>query len=66
VYFGSRGYLDAYRPHYMGLDVDAFLAGMERCFHTVVASDEEYPQVEIVPDTIPEIHLDPPPAPAAD
>ncbi len=23
---------------------------------------EDYPQIDIVPDTIPEIHLDPPPA----
>ena len=28
----------------------------------VIAAAEDYPQIDIVPDTIPEIHLDPPPA----
>ncbi len=62
VYFGSCGYLEPYRPKYMGLDLDKFLAEMKICFAEVIAAAEDYPQIEIVPDTIPEIHLDPPPA----
>lgn len=62
VYFGSCGYLEPYRPKYMGLDLDKFLAEMKTCFTEVIAADEDYPQIDIVPDTIPEIHLDPPPA----
>ncbi len=62
VYFGSCGYLEPYRPKYMGLDLDKFLAEMKICFAEVIAAAEDYPQIDIVPDTIPEIHLDPPPA----
>ncbi len=56
-----RGYLDSYRPKHLGLDLDAFLGQLDACFAEVMASTEEYPQIEIVPDQIPEIHLDPPP-----
>jgi predicted metal-dependent hydrolase len=65
VYFGSCGYLEPYRPTYLGLDLDAFLAQFKVCFAEVLASEAEFPQIDIVPDTIPEIHLDPP-AVAAD
>lgn len=61
VYYGSCGYLEPYRPKYMGLDLDKFLAEMKTCFTEVIATTEDYPQIDIVPDTIPEIHLDPPP-----
>ena len=56
-----RGYLNPSRPVRHGLDLDKFLAGLDDCFRDVVASDEEFPQIEIDPDRIPEIHLDPPP-----
>lgn len=59
---GCRKYLDPFRPRHMGLDLDRFLAQLDECFAEVMASQEEYPQIEIVPDLIPEIHLDPPPA----
>jgi predicted metal-dependent hydrolase len=59
VYQSSRGYLEEYRPAYLGLDLDAFLAQFERCFAGVLASQEEFPRLEIDPELIPEIHLDP-------
>ncbi|RIK83126.1 MAG: DUF309 domain-containing protein [Planctomycetota bacterium] len=59
VYGTSRAYLDEYRPAYKGLDLDAFLAQYDRCFAAVLNSTDEYPQIEIDPDQIPEIHLDP-------
>jgi uncharacterized protein len=65
VYFGSRGYLEPYRPKHLGIDLDKFLAEMEHCFAEVVSSPDEFPQIEIVADTIPEIHLDPPPVVAS-
>lgn len=57
VYDSSLTYLQDYRPHYLGLDLDAFLRQYEACFADVLASTEEFPQIEIVPDLIPEIHL---------
>lgn len=61
VYYGSCGYLEHYRPRYWGLDLDKFLGEMKQCFGEVVESVEDFPNIEIVPDLIPEIHLDPPP-----
>ncbi|MBL9084672.1 MAG: DUF309 domain-containing protein [Planctomycetales bacterium] len=62
VYYGSCGYLEPYRPKHLGLDLDKFYADMKTCFTAVIESTEDFPQIEIVADTIPEIHLDPPPA----
>jgi predicted metal-dependent hydrolase len=59
VYLTSRVYLEDYRPAYEGLDLEAFLSQYERCFAEVLASTEEFPRLEIEPDLIPEIHLDP-------
>jgi uncharacterized protein len=57
VYHTSRGYLAEYPPMYMGLNLQAFLAQYERCFADVLANDDEFPRIDIVPDSIPEIHL---------
>ena len=62
LFYGSRGYLEPYRPKHMGIDLDKFLQQMEACFAEIIQSEEAFPQIEIVPDLIPEIHLDPPPA----
>lgn len=57
VYQSSLGYLADYPRFYLGLELETFLAQYERCFADVLASDEEFPRIEIVPDLIPEIHL---------
>lgn len=57
VYLTSRGYLDEYGSHYEGLDLSEFLAQYEKCFAEILASEEEFPEFEIEPDLIPEIHL---------
>lgn len=59
VYLSSLAYLQDFRPACQGLDLEAFLTQYERCFAEVLASTEEFPRIEIVPDLIPEIHLDP-------
>jgi predicted metal-dependent hydrolase len=61
LYHSSRAYLEPYGPLFQGLNIAAFLEQFERCFVDVLASTEEFPKIEIVPDLIPEIHLDPPP-----
>jgi predicted metal-dependent hydrolase len=58
VFYGSCGYLEPYRPKHMGIDLDKFLGELKVCFADVVASQEEFPQIEIVADRIPEIHLE--------
>jgi predicted metal-dependent hydrolase len=57
VYHSSRNYLAEYVPFYEGLNLEEFLAQYERCFVDVLANEEEFPRIEIVPDLIPEIHL---------
>jgi predicted metal-dependent hydrolase len=57
LYHSSRAYLEPYRPWFMGIDLDKLFAEMEACFVDVLASTEEYPKIDIVPDLIPEIHL---------
>jgi len=60
VYFSSRNYLKEYGPVCVGLDLEKFLAQFDSCFADVAASDVQFPQIEINPDLIPEISLDPP------
>jgi predicted metal-dependent hydrolase len=60
VYRSSRGYLEQYGPKCLGLNVEKFLAEFDACFAEVAASQEEFPQIDINPDLIPEIALDPP------
>ena len=57
-----HGYLEPYLPRYLGLDLEAFLAGFDRCLAEVAASDEAFPAIQLDPDLLPEIHLDPPAA----
>ncbi|MFM9011036.1 MAG: DUF309 domain-containing protein [Planctomycetota bacterium] len=57
-----HGYLEPYAPRHLGLDLIAFLADFDRCLADVAASTEDYPAIELNPDLLPEIHLDPPPA----
>lgn len=56
-----RRYLVVFGPWFEGLDVEQFIAEMDRCFEHVAASTEEFPRIEIDPELIPEIHLEPTP-----
>lgn len=60
VYRSSRGYLEPYGPTCVGMNIEKFLAEFDACFAEVAASQEEYPHIEINPELIPEITLDPP------
>jgi predicted metal-dependent hydrolase len=62
LYHSSRAYLEPYRPFHLGIDLEKFLAQFDCCFAEVLANTEEFPQVEIDADQIPEIHLEAPPA----
>lgn len=57
LYYGCRGYLEPYQPIHMGLDLAAFLNQLEACCAEIIASQEEFPKIDIIPDLIPEIHL---------
>lgn len=57
LYHSSRGYLEPYRPWHEGVDLDKLFADLERCCADLLASKDEFPKVEMIPDLIPEIHL---------
>jgi len=53
---GSQRYLRPYRPRFLGLDVDAFLAAVERCAEDGLALRPP----RMTPGLIPSIDLHPP------
>jgi predicted metal-dependent hydrolase len=57
-----HGYLEPYTPQHLGLDLTTFLRQFDACLAEVAASTEDYPSIELDPELLPEIHLDPPPA----
>lgn len=57
LYYGSRGYLEEYRPFHEGLDLEKLFRELEACCAEILSSTEEYPRAEIVGDLVPEIHL---------
>jgi hypothetical protein len=59
LYHSSRGYLEPYGPKHEGVNIEKLLAELERCVRPILDSREEFPRIEIVPDLIPEIHLEP-------
>jgi len=58
LYHGCRGYLEEYRPKYLDLNLDQLLSQLEICCREILDSKEEFPKIDIVPDLIPEIHLE--------
>jgi predicted metal-dependent hydrolase len=58
LYHSSRAYLEPYRPRHMGIDLEKLLWEFEVCFAEVLASGEEFPEIEVDPERIPEIHLE--------
>ena len=56
-----HGYLEAYAPYHLGLHVSRFLESFDACLKEVAARTEDYPTIELDPELLPEIHLDPPP-----
>jgi predicted metal-dependent hydrolase len=58
LFHSSSDYLSAYGPWHLGLNVEKFLVEFKRCFAEVIATNEEFPKIEVDPELIPEIHLD--------
>ncbi len=61
LYFSCNKYLGEYPAEFEGIDVAKLRAELKVCCDELLASDEEYPKLEIDPELIPEIHLDPAP-----
>ncbi|MGA0038967.1 MAG: DUF309 domain-containing protein [Pirellulales bacterium] len=61
LHASARAYLEPYKPHHLGLDLEQFVAAFDRCLAEVAASQEDFPDITLDPELLPEIHLDPPP-----
>lgn len=57
LYDTSTSYLEPYRPCYADLDVDKLIGDLNQCCAEILASTERFPDIEIDPEKIPEIHL---------
>lgn len=60
-----HGYLEPYAPRHLGLDLTGFLGSFDACLKEVAASTDDTGPIELDPELLPEIHLDPPPAAAS-
>src|SRR5262245_852897 len=61
LFHSSRKYMEAYGVKYLGLDIPAFWRQMEHCFAEVLATADPDRRLQLDPDLIPVITLDPPP-----
>lgn len=58
LYTTSRKYLEAYAPHYEGLDVAKLLTDMQFCFQELLDSQEAYPtDIELRDERVPKIDI---------
>jgi predicted metal-dependent hydrolase len=57
LYFTCNKYLQEYPDFFEGIDVAKLRSELEACCAELLASDEEYPELEIDPELLPEIHL---------
>lgn len=57
LFHSSSGYLADYQPQHEGIDLAKFLAEMKACCQPILDATEEFPQLEVDPEKIPEIHL---------
>jgi hypothetical protein len=62
LFHSSTDYLRNCPSPMLGLDTVGFLAGMRRCFESLVAGDAPDPALRPREDLLPAIELDPPPA----
>jgi len=60
LYHGCRKYLEDYRPNHRGLNVEKLLSELENCCAEILACQDKFPTIDIHPELIPEIHLEPP------
>ena len=63
LYYSSVAYLEKYGTHQDGVNLVRLLAELQACCRPVIDQGEPLTRVEIQPELIPRIQLDPPPTP---
>jgi predicted metal-dependent hydrolase len=61
LYHTSRAYMEPLDQQLLGLDKPAFWRQMEHCFAGLLADEEHSRHTRLDEESIPNIHLDPPP-----
>lgn len=61
LYHSCQGYLADYDDSYLGVDLQKLRSELTACCAEILATEEKFPNIEIEPELIPEIHLDPAP-----
>jgi predicted metal-dependent hydrolase len=61
LYRTSRTYMENYPSPYLGLDIEAFWKGMERCHAELLRAAEPDATIQLHDELIPTIELHPPP-----
>ena len=59
LFESSSKYLQEYLPFHEGVNVQKLLDDLTACCREILDSQDEYPEIEIEAELIPEIHLDP-------
>ena len=59
LFHSSTNYLSPYAPWHEGIDLEKLLKELQSCCADILANQEEFPEIEIDPELIPEIHLQP-------
>jgi predicted metal-dependent hydrolase len=62
LYHSSTGYLQDYRPRYLGLDLERLCADLAVCCREILDSDEHFPQGTLDPRLVPKLYLEGPAA----
>jgi predicted metal-dependent hydrolase len=58
LYLSARNLLDAYPAHYMGIDLEKFLADFKYCFQELLDARDRYPtDIELRDDRVPKIEF---------
>ena len=58
LYESAREKLQAYPPHYMGMNVEQFLDDFRNCFEELLVATDTYPQgVELRDERVPKIQI---------
>src|SRR5262245_37977885 len=58
LYHSSRGYLVQYEPRHLGLNVQVLLEQLADCCGELLSSTDSGADVPLIPEKIPEIHLE--------
>ena len=58
LFLSSTAYLEPFAPIHLGCNIEKLIRELTACCQEILDSTEEFPKIDIIPDLIPEIHLE--------